>query len=418
MDWQSEEIVETFCQSFLDRHRLRKHTQARGLPPSAQVLMELPFLLVEMGLSAVPMTPFKPEDGSREGSTRDESVIIPRSLCVFLADENHTHWVPEICQAAVSLSRPRYFGQEEHFPVMVTSGRPEGSDIIPLELVPHLPRLHTLHPRYEDPQITFTYHVRRGEDRVKVELRSGYENLRAWWENSTEEDGWREFHVSKSDSREKPYPGVLRSVSSEDPPGARWEHFLSMPKAWKIENFGPDSQTMPVDVERYERRDELKEMVDCFLGLNKLDKAERTPDDGSSKYSLTVGGVDLTLSSRKDRFVLSRTGPNKSRDIEEVEDVRTEEQGAGNNQEDNSMENGTHVQDDTQDDGESQQEDSGDTGSDSEGDEVGEADHAGEQDQDDTRLEDEHTTMLSKSPGDGTKEKTRVRPTDVPRLEG
>jgi ppGpp synthetase/RelA/SpoT-type nucleotidyltranferase len=265
----TDEKITEFCKSFLDIEAMRDfwrsfpdrklprfwdHTYMHFEAGDCSLLLELPIMLVEMGLVAClgditfTATPIE--------HSYEKEIIVPISLCRLLVD---TNCIPELySEAAALISRDERMMRH-----------PDPSKLMALTFLTN-------------------------------------------WESYS---GGRKYRVDKQPAKRE-NQGFFRAIPEPDSPQSRkwefieWVHIAESRRRWELQKAkSPLEQTWlnPLIPRQKPRKDELVDFANAIIpdgGLKYKEKLMVGPHTGAGLYIMTVKGVDFHLVSTENEFIL------------------------------------------------------------------------------------------------------------------
>jgi len=225
----ADEKISNFCKSFLDGNKLRhflKNLNSRPQTTHTLTLMELPLMLIEMGLEARPSKDWLNDEATATSNyTQVTEIIVPRSLCELLYDSECTHWAPELLSAAELLRDMKEEGCRSPLDDMLLLTK--GLEDIALQLPQKTSR-----PGRERGTFSLEYEFKNTGLRTK----KNRELSKPWWGFTRESKHsiTYEYHADKHNTRPRSNLGCFRAVSISDTHSPKWEYRKINPKEWDL----------------------------------------------------------------------------------------------------------------------------------------------------------------------------------------
>ena len=306
LNWITHRKIKQFCEAFLDREKFKRVEN----DPLQLALLELPTMLTEAGYVSYPVV-----EGLSADEPGGEFMIVPRDLCAFLDDKEHTHWIPEIFSFGQYMATERRRLNVKSLSIdNVRLCHRTSCEEIPLMSVPTKHEIDSLTPWNN---LKLPRQLRRMsmeaefDNNRKLELKIDRQNVSMWWQDRKEKirgEAKIELHIEKNKVKPRPHPGFFMSTyESEKSP--TWRFMSSSASRWKIKKAKEQTihnQQPKLEIrDHHERKSEFLDLAESLnpeIGLKSLPRDDDTQD--ASEYLFSFLGIPFHLLSTAEEFIL------------------------------------------------------------------------------------------------------------------
>ena len=303
LNWVTHRKIKQFCEAFLNRDKFKSVEK----DPLQLALLQLPTMLTEAGYIACPVV-----EGVLADYPGEEFRIVPRDLCVFLDDKEHTHWIPEIFLLGEYMAAKKNCLGVNLLNIKNVRLGP-GLDFKETTLPPvpskrnnpdSLTRLASL-------GLTRMSMVAEFNNGDGLQLQIDNKEVPVWWQESKERIGSTakiELHIDKNTKRPIPHLGYFMSTyESEESP--TWRFMSIGASRWEVKknkNYTARDQQPKLAIrDHHERKNDFLELAKSLnpqIGLKFLPRADESQN--ISEYSFSFEGIPFHLLSTPAEFIL------------------------------------------------------------------------------------------------------------------
>lgn len=292
--------IDNFCQKFsaLDLGKL--------------LSLQLPELLVSSGYTAQPVI----HDGISVQSVGHRGTFVPRELCAFLADPDHTHWIPEIIDLAKAMANKRKnledrLGISQVCTLRSTASRRRSigplSEHIPVMTMAPIESAFQRLLLPETKRISFEEVKENGQ---RISLTLDRERSPLYW--LLDRGNSPSLHVDKKTPRPSPYSGYFSPTNSGALGEERGSNTIrncwrynekheneKHEKKWQVQhhNSRPIDETEVEVVIRQRGNVFLNSARQLLSTYGSIDHTER-------HYKIAIEGVEFELTSTDNEYIL------------------------------------------------------------------------------------------------------------------